>query len=261
MNLIVTKHNFLLIQVILNGNERPEFIESLSEKNVHNYVKDIINLLESEVKKNKKDTEVVNEKVKENDKELRLKEIKIKEAEDVNNNFLRLDELLKKEVELNSQKNYFDNKQKKVDDNQKILAIVVPKEQMYIRNQEEIKVLMEKLKENNEILQKLVQFEESIKIKDIKVNELKLKNETLKTQKDKLQKLKETIDNVNVILKAFKERDELTKKFDLENSIFREAENRYRIEEDKFYKEQAGILAENLKEGTKCPVCRKCTSS
>ena len=78
---------------------------------------------------------------------------------------------------------------------------------------------------------------------------MKKQNKT-KQEKEKAEEIK------NII----KKREDFAKKFDLINKEFRDLEDKYKIEEDKFYQGQAGILAENLEEGTKCPVCRKCSS-
>ena len=308
------KTQFLTHTDHIKWKEEPDFIPGLSDKNIHNYVKDILDLLETEVKNDKEDTEKINNEVKKRDKELKTKELKIQRAEEINNNFIRLDELIEKEKDQKSQKDFYAEKQKQVDNNQKILATVVPKEQMYIKVQDEIKELNNNLKTNTDILEKLKKEEKEFKEKDIKVNELKLKSSDLKSQNDKMTRLKEEIDNIEDVLKKIEERDrceinfdlikkkeerilklknvlieyeklneeidktkqekekaeeikniikkreDFAKKFDLINKEFRDLEDKYKIEEDKFYQGQAGILAENLEEGTKCPVCRKCSS-
>ena len=309
------KTQFLTHTDHIKWKEEPSFIANLSEKNIHNYVKDVLDLLESEVKNDKIDVENINEEVNKSDKDLKEKELKIQKAEETNNNFIRLDELLEKENEQKLQKDFYLEKQKQVDNNQKILSNVIPKEQMYIKAQNEIKELNNNLVLNNKILENLLKDESGFKTKDIKVNELKLKSQELKVQEDKLKKLNEEINKLDDILNKLAERDkfsidfelinkkeekilklkdilieyknlsdeieqikqekekileiqnitkkreELTKAFDLANESFRKIEDKCKIEEDKFYRGQAGILAENLEEGKKCPVCRKYTSS
>ncbi len=255
------KTQFLTHASHIKWNIIPDFTSTLSEKNIHNYVKDILELLEVEVKNDKTNTDKINEEVDRADNELKVREIKIQKAEEINNNFKRLDELKEKEEELNSQKSFYSEKQKEIDNNQKILSIVMPKEQMYIKVQNEIKSLNTSLNDNNEILEKLLKNEEEFKAKDIKVNELKLKSKELMVKKENISKLEEEVKNVDDILEKLKEREKFSKEFDLANNKFREIEDRCKIEEDKFYKGQAGILAENLEEGEKCPVCRKYSSS
>lgn len=308
------KTQFLTHTDHIKWTEEPDFIPVLAEKNIHNYVKDILDLLEIEVKNDKENTEKIDNEVKKLDKDLKEKELKIQRAEETNSNFTRLDELVEKEKEQKSQEDFYKEKQKQVDNNQKILATVVPKEEMYIKVQNEVKGLNLLLKENNDILEKLKLEEKTFKEKDVKVNELKLKSSELKVQNDKIKILKEENNNIEDVLKkieekgkyeirldlikkkeekilklknvlleyeklteeiektklekeklekiqnAIKDREDVTKKFDLINKEFRKLEDQYRIEEDKFYLGQAGILAENLEEGEKCPVCRKCSS-
>ncbi len=309
MNLNSYKTKFLTNTMNIKWSKEPEFLQTLSDKNIHNYIKDVLELLEIEVKNDQKDNDKINSDVYKLDKELKMKELKIQKAEEINSSYIRLDELMKKQTKQVEQKKNYDEKQKQVDNTQKILAMVLPKEQMYKKIQNEIEELNGNIKKNKEELEKLNKDEEEFKKKDIKVNEIKLKSNNLKIQYDIISKLENEIKNVDEILKVIDERDkyieqiellkkeeeqilklkkiiqeydnlskefekiqleqkkaieienivrmreETSKNFDTKNKEFREIEDKYKLEEDKFYKGQAGILAKDLQEGQKCPVC------
>lgn len=303
------KTKFLTNTSNVKWKEEPEFITTLSEKNIHNYIKDILRLLEIEVGINKQDTQNINNEVEHLEKKIKEKELKIQKAQEINNHFLRLDELLKKEEEQKEQKENYKEKEEKIEKTLKIQSKVLPKEQIYVKIQEEIKIIENNIKENEEILKQLNKKEEEFKTKDIKINELKLKAEILKNEELNISNLNEEIVKIDDILKVIqeynvnqinnnllnkkeekilnlkniiqeynqlneefekikqekskiiniekvsKEREIATKKFEIINNEFRQMEDKYQIEVDKFYRGQAGILAENLEEGKPCPVC------
>ena len=266
-------------------------------------------MLECEAKINKKDIDKINEEVELLDKNAKNMEIKIQKAEEINANFVKFDELLKKEEGQKSQKEWYEEKQKQVEKNQKIQATVLPKEQMYKKVQEEVVELEKDINSNSEVLKELKEKEQEYKQKDIKVNELKLKSDDLKKQNEKIDKMKDEITKIDEILEKIQERDRFhinlellnkreerilklkgtlqeynqlkenfekikqekqkalevekeskirekaSKEFDEINQEFRQIEDQYKEEEDKFYRGQAGILAENLEDGKPCPVC------
>lgn len=303
------KTKFLTNTSNIKWKEEPEFINILNEKNIHTYIEDILKSLEKEVKENKQETENINKEVEKSEKEIKEKEIKIQKAEEVNNNFSKLENLEKQEEEQKSQKEIYTEKEKQIEKTLKIQSIILPKEQIYKKVKTEIENIEKERKENDNSLERLKENEEEFKQKDIKVNEIKLKVETLKKQEIEMSKLKEEITKTEEILKVIKEydtskvnqkllnkkeekiinlknivqeynklneefetikqeknkvlkieqvteeRDIASKKFNKINKEFREIEDKYKEEEDKFYMGQAGILAQNLEEGKPCPVC------
>lgn len=303
------KTKFLTNTNNIKWKESPDFINLLTDKNVHNYIKDILELLEIEVKNDKENVDNIDKEFRELDSKTKERELKIQKSEETNSNFDKLDELEKEKVELDSQKGKYSENQKKVEYNQKILASVLPKEKMYRKVQSEIEDINSNIRINDNEIENLNKKELEFKEKDIKVKELKLKSEKLKSQNDKIAKFKDEIIKIDEISKKIKELDKykitvdlLNKKeekilklkevlqeynklndeskqikeekekalevkdinweiqkfskiFKVKNQEFREIEDRYILEEDKFYRGQAGFLAENLEEGQKCPVC------
>lgn len=303
------KTKFLTNTTNIRWKEEPQIISSLSEKNIHNYIKDVLLLLENEVELDKKGFSEINKLVGEAEKNLKDKEANISKAEELNIKIDRYNGLVKKAEELSLKKDFYSDKQKELERNQKIQAIVLPKEQMLRKTQNEILRLKSDLEENAKTLELLENQEKEYKQKDIKVNEIKLKFDIFETQKQEIQKLNNEIieiDNISKIKseldsyeitdlrlkekeekilklkavldeykeltenlqkikleknnvekaeEAIKEREKQYLDFENKNKEFREIEDKYKFEEDKFFREQAGILAESLEENKPCPVC------
>ena len=303
------KTKFLTNTNNIKWNEEPDFIDILSEKNIHNYIKDILELLEIEVKENEKENKKIDEEVKKIDKKQKEIELKIKSSEEINSNFIKLDELIKLENELKEEKKEFDSKQKLVNQTIKIQSLVLPKKELLEKVTSEIKTLNEENQENEVTLKELNETEVEYKEKDKKVKELKKYAEdykkieldiekyqaekenivsietkliaierdnvnlvVLKQKEEKLLKLKDTIKEYETLNeKSKKTNEELKKATEVENQInereilskifeeknieYRAAEDKYKEEENKFYRGQAGVLAEKLEEGKPCPVC------
>lgn len=309
MNLNSFKTQFLTNANNIRWQEKPGFMSAINEKNVHTYTKDVLELLQDEVENDKKKIDEINEEFKKIDEDVKQRELKILEAEKINANFIRLNELKQRSEEQIAKKETYENKQKQIQNTQKIKELVLPKEQIYKKIQNEVNEINLQAKENSHILDELNITEKEFENKDIKVNELKIKSEDLKKQSEKINKFSEEIKNINEILNTisehdkyseiinianekeekilklkdilseyaklneekekiaeenskaqeieltFKEREIANKDFDTIIDEYRKIEDCYRLEEDKFYKGQAGILAENLEEGQKCPVC------
>ena len=255
MNLSKYKTQFLTNTHNIKWNEEPDFIATLSEKNIYNYIKDILKLLELEVKANKEATEEINKEVDELDKRIKDSAIKIQKVEEINSNFDKLTKLQEKELDQKDQKEFYENKQKQVDKTQKIQAAVLPKEQMYMNVLKEVVALENNINSNNELLKELNRKENEYREKDSKINELKLMSDSLGKQHEQISKVKDEISKISEILSKIDEREGVLKEFETINNEFRQIEDRYIEEENKFYRGQAGILAQNLEEGKPCPVC------
>lgn len=212
INLSSYKTKFLTNTINIKWNEEPSFIAILSDKNIHNYIKDILELLETEVQNDEKDDDKINDDVSKLEKELRAKESKVQKAEEINANFIRLDELINAQTKQEEQKKIYDKKQEQVDNTQKIMSTVLSKEQMYKKVEEETKELKNSIDENNKELENLDKNEKEFNEKDRKISELKLKSDALKLQKDMISKLENEKKKAEDILKIVEERDNYAEK-------------------------------------------------
>ncbi len=249
------KTQFLTNTKNIKWSKEPEFLKILSDKNIHSYIKDILKLLEIEVKQNKEEKENINKDVEKFEKDLKNKELKINNAEEVNNGFVRLEDLLKVKSNQDAEKEIYHDKQKQVENTQKILSTVLPKEQMYKKVQNEIESINKNIKLNNEQLKILNKNEEGFKEKEDKILKLKAVLQEYNMLNENFEKIKQEREKALDTEKVSKEREKVSKEFENKNKIFREIEDKYKEAEDKFYRSQAGILAETLEEGKKCPVC------
>lgn len=289
--------------------EVPEFLSDLSEKNVHTYLNEILNLLEIEVKKNKESLAEIKKEVDELENLQKFQELKINQAEIVNSNFVKLEDLIKKEKDLLNQKDDMDLMNNRIDKTQKIQAEILPKVNLLEKAEFDSKKINNEMQENKKLLQELEAKENEYNEKELKIEELKnhlelynnlnqviekyrIEIESIKNiefilgefEKDKvsfnlLKQKEETILKLKVVFKEYeslmeknketqeelikildiekyiKEREILIKEFDIKNEFYRKIEDKYMEEENKFYREQAGILAEKLEDNKPCPVC------
>ena len=126
---------------------------------------------------------------------------------------------------------------------------------------EKILKLKDELNNTNEVLDKISERDklnveiETLNKKEEKIQNLKNVLQDYNKLNEDFNKLKDEKAKTLEIKKVSKERDIASKEFDVINQDYRKIEDEYKNQEDMFYREQAGILAENLKEGDKCPVC------
>lgn len=175
-----------------------------------------------------------------------LSELLKKDREREEQAFLRLDKVRagqeKTERKLELAKSILEI-QKRISEYREWLAKNLPAEQL--------------LKENAERLEK----EEKEKIKNLQSLESKMQKETEifeQEEKKKLQRLQEIEDLKKLwekTVKAMKENKFLAQKWEQTNREYKEKVQIYEEMYEAFFKEQAGILAEALKEGEPCPVC------
>lgn len=303
------KTKFLTNTNNINWEKKPDFINILTEKNIHTYIKDILELLENEVRENEKNNKNIDKEVLKLDKELKEKELKIKNFEEINSKFVKLDELLEIEKLQKQQKEEFEFKQQQLDKTIKIQSTVLPKQEIVEKVKSEIESLSKQIESNNKLLKELNEVENKYKEKDKKIKELRkyfdeykkieleIKNyqseietiENINTKisaierdnvtlsvlrqkeegilklkeklkeysslNEKFEKMKEELKKALDVAEQIKEREILVKSFDIKNEKYRKAEDKYKNEENKFYREQAGVLAEKLEDGKPCPVC------
>lgn len=123
--------------------------------------------------------------------------------------------------------------------------------EMYEKEINNIEIVEKSIKERNDT--ELI-FE-NLKKKENYVIELKEKVEIYNKDKEELKNITEEKNKILEIEKHIQEREFISKNNDDFIKQYRELEDLCKYEEDKFYKEQAGILAEGLEEGMPCPVC------
>lgn len=258
MNLNRYRTQFLTNTNNIKWETEPEFIRVLSDRNIHNYIKDVLESLEVEVESNKKETDKTNKEVDKLQKDVQKRESQIQKAEEINLQFSKLEELTKKAEEQKEQKAVYEEKQKLVEKTQKIQATVLPKEQMYQNVKKEIQELENAIKENSEKLKLLNEKEQEYKQKDAKMKQLKLQSEDLKKQEEQISKMKEEMQSIEDILAKIQEYDrqkaqmELFKQKEERILKLKESLQEYKKLSDEFEKiEQERVKTINVEEQEK----------
>ncbi len=194
---------------------------------INQKIKEKINPIEEALKKSKEELE---EKKK-------LTEKEIKKCEKLKNNEK---ELVKKEEKIKELKQKLDEYNNNLDKYNSILKEIT-----------KISEINLKIEARENVIQEL----ENIEKKKIKLNELKLALEKYPQSNKNIEEIKKELNKINDIIKNLAEKKELAEKYEKINKELKIISEKYNEEEDKFFREQAGILAEKLEENKPCPVC------
>ncbi len=194
---------------------QPEFIDVIDNRNIHNYIKDILMKLEEEVNFNKCDVQEIEKDVYDIERKLKEKENKIIKEEELNSKIEKYELLQKKEQILKSEKQLYDDKQKQIEINQKIQSTVLPKEQLIDKVKKEIEEIVREKELNDKALRILSEEEKSYKQKDIILDKIKLNYEIYQKYKQDINKLIEEKNNTEDILKKVSDFDKLEKNYNI----------------------------------------------
>ena len=236
--------------------EKPKSIELIDYKKIVEADVDlIINNLSKETeeqKKEYKDFEKEIDKVGKDTKKLENKILKIKEQ---NKKVEEYEELIKIKDELKKQEKSIKEDEEKIRTKEKILASVLPKEKILEKLDEEIKRDTKQIKE----LEKEIEAEKETEKKNNenikKIEELKTIVKEYNKMQEESKKTQDLIVKIDDLAKLDKEKELLVNKYEKNNKKYQEKVEEYLKQEDAFFKEQAGIIAEKLEKGKPCPVC------
>ena len=270
------KKNFLSRDISQINCDSDSEIEKLKDqKNI--YVTDkIIELLQEQNKQDNDELTKINEEDEKNTKELQNKNKTLGEAKEVEKSRTQLKE--KKEILPQIQKEAEDKKlsfdlAKKEEPKQKELLGKINEIKNELHKYDEVEdakkflqTIQEKIEENKEELKEETEkfntaekeYRENKKnlekYSSVEVDIEKNKNE-LQNNSDRQHKLSEISDENNDLLRK---KNELADAQNLQKTLYKEFQERtndYTNKYTTYLNEQAGILAENLKDGEKCPVC------
>lgn len=229
--------------------EKPVAINLIDLKKITKLdIDEILNLIEKEIQTNKekvKEEEKEDEKLK---KEIEKLREKIKKIEEQNEKVKKYKQYLEENKELKEKAKEIKEKEANIEISQSILQKVMPKQQIVNEKQKELKNNMNK----RQVLEKEIKdgeiIEQENKNKIIKLNELK---EILEGYKN----IKDMFLLITQIEKDQKNKEKYVKQYEELNNQYIEMDKQYKEEEDKFFREQAGIIAQRLEKGKPCPVC------
>ncbi len=236
--------------------EKPVAIDLIDLKKITKLdIDEILNLIEKEIQTNKekvKEEEKENEKLK---KEIEKLREKIKKIEEQNEKVKKYKQYLEENKELKEKAKEIKEKEANIEISQSILQKVMPRQQIVNEKQKELKNNMNK----RQVLEKEIKdgeiIEQENKNKIIKLNELKEILEGYKNIKEKSKNIEDMFLLITQIEKDQKNKEKYVKQYEELNNQYIEMDKQYKEEEDKFFREQAGIIAQRLEEGKPCPVC------
>lgn len=231
------------------------YIKNLNQTDVV----EILEKLEKEIEENKANYEKIENEIKKLEEANSKLEKEIVMQEEQNKKIDNLNTLKEQKKELESNKKQIEELQQKIDKSQKIIAKVAPKEEKVKLTQNEIDTLNKDVAslQASITLARNTQIEVQQKIEKLE----KLKQQIEKYEQDKnsnneLTKILEKIENIN---KEISQKEKVDKKYLECESEYKTLNSEYIEKTDEYFREQAGILAENLKENEECPVCGSTT--
>ena len=236
--------------------EKPVAIDLIDLKKITKLdIDEILNLIEKEIQTNKekvKEEEKENEKLK---KEIEKLREKIKKIEEQNEKVKKYKQYLEENKELKEKAKEIKEKEANIEISQSVLQKVMPRQQIVNEKQKELKNNMNK----RQVLEKEIKdgeiIEQENKNKIIKLNELKEILEGYKNIKEKSKNIADMFLLITQIEKDQKNKEKYVKQYEELNNQYIEMDKQYKEEEDKFFREQAGIIAQRLEKGKPCPVC------
>ncbi len=153
---------------------------------------------------------------------------------------------------LEASKAIIEQKLEKYDNVEKVESLIKDDEKNLENNEIKLKKYNEKLDNTKNLIEKYKKDLETVKDCEVKMAEIKKEGSENKTKRDDIKILKNNIlEYENLCLELSKAQDEYIKSSEKKEFL----KEKYEIMNRAFLDEQAGILAINLEEGKKCPVC------
>lgn len=255
-NLQELKNSFVTNTANIIWEDIPLICEKVSTKELNKLdIEEILTLLEKEIEKNIENYKKSEEDCNFFEKENKKIEEKITKQNDENQKIEKYQKLLEIKKELENKTEEFSKKKEIVEKNQKILAIVLPKEEKVLLLEKEILKLDKDLKQLEENIKLGVEKEKAVKFKEEKIEILRKHLKEVDSLQKEKEDLKNLIQKIEVINRGLLSKENFIKEYEKISKEYKILNNQYIEEEEKFFKEQAGILAEKLEKNKPCPVC------
>lgn len=255
-NLQELKNSFVTNTANIIWEDVPLICEKVSTKELNKLdIEEILSLLEKEIEKNSENYRKTEEEYNNLEKENKKLEEKIAKQNDENNKIEKYQKLLEIKNELEKRKEDNLNQKELVEKNQKILSVVLPKEEKVSVLEKEIIKLEKDINQLEEKIKLGKEKEKSVKNDEEKIESLKKKIQDLDGLKKENDEIKLQIQKIEVINRGMAAKENSVKEYERISKEYKTLNNLYLEEEDKFFKEQAGILAEKLEQNKPCPVC------
>ena len=255
-NLQELKNSFVTNTANIIWEDVPLICEKVSTKELNKLdIEEILSLLEKEIEKNNEKYKQSEEEYNSLEKENKKLEEKIIKQNDENQKIDKYKKILEIKKDLENKTEEFSKKKEIVEKNQKILAIVLPKEEKVSVLEKEIIKLEKDINQLEEKIKLGKEKEKSVKNDEDKIESLKKKIQDLDRLKKENDEIKLQIQKIEVVNQGITAKENSVKEYERISKEYKTLNNLYLEEEDKFFKEQAGILAEKLEQNKPCPVC------
>lgn len=236
--------------------EKPTSVELIDYKKiVESDIKQILSSLSSEIENQKEEYKEFEKEIDKIAKDTKKLEDKIAKTKEQNKKVEEYEKLKAIKNELKEKEKDIKEDEKKVKTKEKILEAVLPKEKILEKLYEEIQKNIKQIKE----LEKEIELEKETEKKNQentkRIEELKtILKEYAKIQEEN-KKIQDLNTKIEELVKLNKEKEKLVKEYEKNNNKYEDKVKEYLKQEDAFFKEQAGIIAEKLEKGKPCPVC------
>ena len=224
-----------------------------------NLTKELINhtidKLTEELTKNNQINLEIEEKLKINQKELKEQEIKIKKIEENNQRIIEYNNLKEEENNLKKKELEIKNKQEIIKNNQKILRIVKPIEINIEKLNKDIEEYLIKIKEKEQNIENIQKSIIEIDVEEENLKKLKPITEDYNNIKLELNANLDLLKDIKDVLDYYNNKKLLDEEYQKEYEKYINLDKKYKEEEDKNFRNQAGIIATKLKDNEPCPVC------
>ena len=218
-------------------------------------IDNILKILKVEISERKKEYKIFEDNYSKLEKEVNSEKEKIEKQENENKKIKEYMFLLEERNILEKEQDLLKENEKIVLNNEEIIKYVIPKKQIYESIKEKYNYnKKEKIQIENRI-EKIYEIEKDNRVKEKNLNIIKdILNKYTELNNVNME-LKSIIEKINKIEDEECKKSNLVKEYNKINKEYEVITHEYIIEEDRFFKEQAGILAEKLEQGKPCPVC------
>lgn len=231
-------------------------LELLNEDNFsQEYIEELFQLIEKQILENEKDYEESNNAIhKIEEKEKELKE-KLRKQEEENKKIETYQKSIKEKEELKLKETEIEKDKELLNKNKKIISTVKPIEDKLNIKEKDLEELNTELSAIEIKITDGNTYEKELEEKEKIINEIKNIYEIYHDLLKSLEELKKKEELFKKITFDLKEKEKYVSKYEIILKDYKEKNDYYIEEEDKFFKNQAGIIAKKLEENKPCPVC------
>lgn len=237
--------------IVLSDNN----IEIDKTKLTEDSITNIINILEEELTNNENKLKTIDESLNKKDNQYKKLESNIKKIEENNNRLIEYNNLLEEEKILKEKENDIKEKDMIIKKNIEILRIVKPIEINIEKYNKDIDNLELKLKNINILLETAKIDLKQIEDKELKLKELKITISNYEELKKYEESMTETLNTIEEVILHYNNKEKEVKQYDNEYKEYRLLDSKYKEEDDRYFRNQAGLIASKLEENIPCPVC------